>query len=123
MGPWAPAASAVMSAAQTVQVVFQRALTWGTVRNASLLEFESKLELRSEELCIAAGESAITMAGRKHFSLEHLWSDAKTPCVLAAVIVAGYVCTVGLPDLAVFAQLTQSPASAIHARHTHITFI
>lgn len=71
----------------------------------------------------SAGESAITPAGRKHFFLEPLWLEAKTPCVLAAVIVAGYVCTVGLPDLAVFAQLAQSPASANHVRHTHIIFI
>merc|ERR1711988_1614291 len=47
--PLAPVASALMSAAQMVQAVFQRALTWATARNASLLEFESTLERGSEE--------------------------------------------------------------------------
>merc|ERR1712159_167289 len=49
--PLAPVASVVMSAAQMVQAAFQRALTWATARNASLLEFESTLEGRSEEFC------------------------------------------------------------------------
>merc|ERR1711924_249474 len=121
-----------MSAAQMEQAVIQRALTWVSARNASLLEFESKLERGARSFCgqrnlsLMHSKSLKTCRpslqssscwggsetlGRSSWAfLMSPWAEARTLCMPRAIVAGAMLCcTVELPGLAFFAQLAQNP--------------